>query len=171
MDPALGNVISYQRLQLITCGQHKMGWKIPVILMCCPPPHSSVSWRLGTQREWRPPSGPPASAVVRWVTRTPYQASGPPGEGAAWGRPPARGRRHRCLTSESSASSSSVKLYSSYQKFGLIYIYTNIYITIYLYTVVLLNYKVSCPKVGLSGLLHLVTKRTKRMRRCFGGQK
>lgn len=38
MDPALGNVISYQRLQLITYGQHKMGWKIPVVLMCCPPP-------------------------------------------------------------------------------------------------------------------------------------
>lgn len=163
MDPALGNVISYQRLQLITYGQHKMGWKIPVVLMCCPPhPHSSVPWRLGTQREWQPPSGPPASAVVRWVTRTPHQASAHLGKGQPGAGPPARGRRRRCLTSESSSSSSSVKLYSSYQKFGLIYIYTNIYITIYLYTVVLLNYKVSCPKVGLSGLLHLVTKRTQR---------
>lgn len=36
-------------------------------------------------------------------------------------------------------SSASVKLYFSYPKFGLIYIYTNIYISIYIYTVILLN--------------------------------
>lgn len=138
MDPAFGNVIAYQRLQLNTCSQRKMGWKIPVILMCCPP-HSSVPWRLGPRRERWPPSGPPASTVVRWVTRTRCQASGPPREGAACGPPRARPRRLCCLTSESSSSSSSVKLYLSYQQFGLIYIYTNIYINIYLYTVILLN--------------------------------
>lgn len=103
------------------------------------PPSLICALEAGDPERAAAPLGATCLRCVRWVTRTPRQASGPPREGAAWGRPPARRRRQCCLTSESSSSSSSVKLYSSYQKFGLIYIYTNIYINIYLYTVILLN--------------------------------
>lgn len=62
------------------------------------------------------------------ATRRTCPASGP-------GLSPARLLRQRWLR----LTSSSVKLYFSYPKFGLIYIYTNIYINIYIYTVILLN--------------------------------
>lgn len=102
------------------------------------PPSLTVPWRLGTQRAQRPPSGPPASAVVRWVARNRRRASGPHREGAAWGRPGLVDATNAAWLLKAPFSSS-VKLYFSYQKFGLIYIYTNIYINISISTVILLN--------------------------------
>lgn len=80
------------------------------------------------------PSGPPASTVVRCVTRCVEPRLRPGMAGAAWGRPGSSAGPTLMPT-----SSSSVKLYFSYPEFGLIYIYTNIYINIYIYTVILLN--------------------------------
>lgn len=133
MDSIFGNVI-YQRRQLDTCGQSKTGWKIPVILICCLPPALIYALDAGDPESTVAPSGPPASTVVRCVTRCVEPRLRPGMAGAAWGRPGSSAGPTLMPT-----SSSSVKLYFSYPEFGLIYIYTNIYINIYIYTVILLN--------------------------------
>lgn len=90
-----------QRRQLNTCGQSESGWKIPVIRVGCLPTHLRP-WRWGPRKGGVAPRAPGVLARAPTPTRT----------------------------SESSPASSSVKLYFSYPRFGLIYIYTNIYINI-----------------------------------------
>lgn len=134
MDTIFGNGIYYQRLQLNTCGQSKMGWKIPVILMCCTalphPPTLISALLLGTQREQQYPSGPPASTAARggaWVPRILLFQS--MCDGAAW-----------VIPGSSDIPTSFQKLLSFLIHKAIlflskiwfdIYIYTHIYINIY----------------------------------------
>lgn len=99
--------------------------------------HSDVLYR---------PTAQHSSLPCYWGPREQQYPSGPPASTAAWGvvpGSPASCSVHvrQCSLSHpapliyqpasSSSPSSSIKLYFSYPKFGLIYIYTHIYINIY----------------------------------------
>lgn len=118
------------RLQLSSCSQSKVGWKLqPFWSMSLAP----LLLLLGTLR-----AAGPSSSEVRWMVWAGCGAL------AAW-------RSTLCLAHwthwgwlqplKGSSFFSSIKLYFFYQKFGLIYIYiyTNIYINISIYTVLLLH--------------------------------
>lgn len=97
------------------------------ILICCPLTRLRP-WCWGP---WESSStlGVPGSAVARWTAGPWRSRDAVRSLDTPWLAP----------TSKGLLFSSSVKLYFSYQKFGLIYIYTNIYINISIYTVILLN--------------------------------
>lgn len=134
------DIVSEAAAQYVRSKQNGMENSSHSDLLPPPPPHSSI---------YALEAGDPERAVAPFRAaclrcgeagdRHPAPCLGPTQGRCGLGPAPARLRCRCCLTSDSSFSPSSVKLYFSYQKFGLIYIYTNIYINIYIYTVILLN--------------------------------
>lgn len=115
------------RLWLKTCGQGRMGWRTPVLLICLLTLLGLCCW--GPTREQQSPWGLPA--LQSW--------------GKGWGLRLKHNVSCSLDTSRLAPTSKGLlfllihKAILFYQKFGLIYIYTNIYINISIYTMLLLH--------------------------------